>query len=354
MYREKRAGNLPPIDNPERNTLYARLWEEACRELSVRCEIDEKGYIRIEDGSTMTLMFQNLLQIDHPVTLKIARDKAYVLDRLAEAGVPVPPFMEFTLASIERAEAFLREHGTCVVKPSYGAAGGDGVTTNITSPRQLRSASVYASLFSPTLLVERQIEGESYRLLYLDGELIDAIRRSAPSVVGDGASSVRELVDQENERRKAAGGSRSVTRLIMDEETRNTLEAHGLTPASVPAAGERVVVRQAVNDNSSSENERLDPLPHPSIIAQGATAAAVVGVALAGVDLITTDIARPLAETGGIINEVNVTPGLHYHYQVFNPGASSRVAVPVLRRLLRLKPDKSAGRRTDPDREGAR
>ena len=59
---------------------------------------------------------------------------------------------------------------------------------------------------------------------------------------------------------------------------------------------------------------------------------------LAGVDVITPDPSRPLVESGGVINEVNGTPGLHHHYLVADPVAATRVAIPVLERLLNRVP----------------
>jgi cyanophycin synthetase len=70
------------------------------------------------------------------------------------------------------------------------------------------------------------------------------------------------------------------------------------------------------------------------LVAEAREAAAQVGVRLAGVDLITSDLGRCLKESGGVIIEVNGTPGLHYHYQVADEANATLVAVPILRRLL--------------------
>ena len=55
---------------------------------------------------------------------------------------------------------------------------------------------------------------------------------------------------------------------------------------------------------------------------------------MAGVDLVTADLSRPLAESGGAILEVNGTPGLHYHYEVADRPSATHVAIPILRALL--------------------
>ncbi|MBI3766692.1 MAG: cyanophycin synthetase, partial [Ignavibacteriales bacterium] len=269
-------------------------------------------------------------------TMKLARNKPLVLKLLSDHGIMVPEYCEFTLRNIAPAIEFLHHHSPCVVKPAHGTAGGEGVTTNVRSIRELKRAAIFASLYGHTLLMERQIPGESYRLLYLNGELIDAIRRRSPRVIGDGTSTIRELIKRENERRAYLNGTEGLTWLRADLDCRATLRAGGRTLNTVPKSGEEIVVKQAANDNSSRENESVRHLLCDQLIREGARAAMIVDVRLAGVDLITTDPRRPLKESGGVINEVNTTPGLHYHYQVSDKAHLVPVLVPILRHLLEL------------------
>jgi cyanophycin synthetase len=98
--------------------------------------------------------------------------------------------------------------------------------------------------------------------------------------------------------------------------------------------GQTVAVKTVTSQNRISDNETVREPVAPELIEEARLAAAQVGVRLAGVDLITTDLSRSLKESGGVIIEVNGTPGLHYHYQVADQGNATRVAVPILRRLL--------------------
>jgi cyanophycin synthetase len=221
-----------------------------------------------------------------------------------------------------------------VVKPARLSGAGDGVTTGVESRRDLRRASVFAAFFRNELLIERQIPGDSYRLLYLEGELVDAIRRRPPSVTGDGRSTIRSLIETENRRRAEARGSAAVRRIRIDLDCLSTLRRSGLSLSSVPAGGSLVHVKTAVNNNSFEDNESILPLVGKALAEEGARAARAMGSHLAGVDVITPDPSVALGACGGVINEVNGEPGIHHHYNIRNPEATSGLGAIILRRLL--------------------
>ena len=113
-----------------------------------------------------------------------------------------------------------------------------------------------------------------------------------------------------------------------------TLEAAGLSLESVLPVDATIPVKTVTSQNSIADNETVREPIAPDLVAEAREAAAQVGVRLAGVDLITPDLSRCLKESGGVIIEVNGTPGLHYHYQVADEASATPVAVPILRRLL--------------------
>jgi D-alanine-D-alanine ligase-like ATP-grasp enzyme len=94
-----------------------------------------------------------------------------------------------------------------------------------------------------------------------------------------------------------------------------------------------VQVKSASSENAEAENHTVRGYAQ-EVIDQSAEAVRAVGLRLAGVDVVTPDINRPLAEAGGAIIEVNGTPGFQYHYQVADRAAATRVAIPILDRIL--------------------
>jgi cyanophycin synthetase len=188
-----------------------------------------------------------------------------------------------------------------------------------------------AGAYSRDIVVEQQVRGENYRLLYLDGELVDAILRHPPKVYGDGHSTVRQLVSAENGDRVKRGAEVAQSLIRIDEDMRNTLRAQGYRLVSVPRRHAAVQLKTVVNDNRRDENEAAAGALCRSIIETGSAAADALGVRLAGVDVITTDPGAPLRESGGVVIEVNTTPGYYYHD--LRSGTDTSVAASILRRL---------------------
>jgi D-alanine-D-alanine ligase-like ATP-grasp enzyme len=176
------------------------------------------------------------------------------------------------------------------------------------------------------------VQGDTIRLLYLDGHLLDAVKRGAPTVMGDGKARISQLVERLNQRRLDAGYELAQVILMRDMDMERTLAGQNLSWRSVPANGRSVVLKGVINDNMADENVSVMDEVSESIIAAGRRAAELIGARLAGVDVITTDLRRGLEETGGKILEINTTPGFHYHY--FKQGGASRVAVPILKTCL--------------------
>jgi cyanophycin synthetase len=141
---------------------------------------------------------------------------------------------------------------------------------------------------------------------------------------------VAELIAAENLRRLARPGGTIIT---VDLDALLCLRNNGFGLASVPSPGTMLAVKGIPSQNSVEENETIRELD-PDVVQVARSAVEAVGLRLGGVDLVTTDPARPLDESGGAIVEVNGTPGLHYHYQVADPSRTDRVAVPILARLL--------------------
>jgi cyanophycin synthetase len=314
-----------------------RIWDEAAVELDAELRDLEGGRLEIGRGEAWVTIELHVTAVDNEAALSRALDKAGSHRLLAEAGVAVPEQIPFDLTDLEPAHRALEvDSGPWVVKPADGTSSGQGITTGIRTGEDLRRAAVRAARSdSSGLLLERQAEGDEYRLLLLDGEPIGAVRRFPPSVTGDGRSSIGELVLAANRDRLAAQGDAGLKILTLDLDALLALQHAGLSPASVPAAGERVAIKGSRSQAGAGDVETV-PLSALSdeLIAEAVAAADAVGLRLAGIDLATPDLDASLAAAGGAVIEINGTPGLHYHYLVREPEGAERVAVPILERLL--------------------
>lgn len=312
-----------------------RIWREAARACGGSLREIGSGFFEIGAGPASVRVWLHVTPLDDEVALRLALDRSATRSLLEAEGLPMPQSVAFELGDPAPALRLLEGGGAWVVKPAGGTSGGDGTTTGVRSAGELLRASVRASRGSERQLLERQVPGEEYRLLLLDGELLGAIRRSPPWVVGDGASSVADLVHAENRRRLDARGEAGVRMVTLDLDALLTLSHAGTGPRGVPPAGAEVAVKTARNQAGSRESETVDRgLFAGELVDEARRAAAALGLRLAGVDLIAPDPGRSLAASGGAIIEVNGTPGLHYHYLVRDPEAAEPVAVPILETML--------------------
>jgi cyanophycin synthetase len=317
-----------------RRPYYRNFWHQVCEKEGWQC--DDVGQIcqRIRDGDRSVYTYGYYVQLDSAAVLSIAGDKVLSRILLEEIGAPVPRQLPFELSQVSAARNFLGSLGApVVVKPAEGG-GGAGVTTDITDPQGLGKAAIRATRVNANILVEEQIQGDNYRLLYLDGELIDAIRRDRPSVLGDGKRSVLKLIDLENDARLSGETVSALSPLLWDSSAINYMKKLGLTARHIPLEGEIFQVKTSINQNSARDNHRVTDQVHPYYHALGRRITSHIDIRLLGVDLITPSIEHSPEEAGGAINELNGTPAFHHHELVAGQQEVSFVGPAVIRHVL--------------------
>ncbi|MBX3621747.1 MAG: cyanophycin synthetase [Rhizobacter sp.] len=240
----------------------------------------------------------------------IARDKDLTKRLISACGVPVPEgrIVQTPAQAWEEAQDIGLP---VVVKPSDGNHG-RGVTLDLRHQADIEAAFEVAARHGSEVLVERHIAGDEHRLLVIDGKVAAAARGETAWVTGDGRSTVSQLVDTQinTDPRRGTTEDHPLNRLKPEDDgvILGDLKRQGLTPASVPEAGRRVLIQR----NGNVSIDCTDQV-HPEVAHVVALAARIVGLDIAGVDLVAQDISRPLHEQGGAIVEVNAGPGLLAH-----------------------------------------
>lgn len=268
----------------------------------------------------------------------IASDKDMTKNLLASCGVPVP---EGAIArSADAAWEEAADIGLPVVVKPVDANHGRGVSLNLNTEAEVRAAYVIASEEgeSRSVLVERFITGSEHRLLVVGRKVVAVARGESLWVTGDGRQNVAELCDSQINTDPRRGESEefplSPVEPRKSEENQLQLKRQGLTPDTVPPAGQKVLIQM----NGNVADDVTDQL-HPEVAHAAALAARIVGLDIAGIDLVCEDIGRPLLEQRGAIIEVNASPGLLAHTKPAS-GTARNVGKDIIEHLF--APDDTA------------
>jgi cyanophycin synthetase len=279
---------------------------EAARGLDIPLRHLDRGIYQLGWGSARRWLDRSASDRDSALGIRLCEDKHATAGALREAGLPAAEHLRVaSLAQARNAAAALG--WPLVVKPSARERG-EGVSVDIHSESELERAYGQARRYGSGVLIERQAAGVCHRLLVAGGQLIYAIKRLPQHVTGDGLHSVRELVEIENSKLRAVVPWMRRKLLPLDELALAQLQPLGLGFDDVPARGQYVPLRQIESGEWGGISEDVSDRVHPDNAAAALAAASVMGLDVAGVDMICEDIAQPWHESGAIINEVNFAP----------------------------------------------
>jgi cyanophycin synthetase len=296
---------------------------QAAENLGLSGEIlDEgNGMFRIANREQSALGCHGVLKLNSKLKKAFANHKFLTIQLLARSGIPVPKSELFDLAA-EAAEVLAATRNTypLVAKPIHGTSG-DGVATNIMSEAELAAAiTVIRDLVARNrrqppdkqFILENHVTGEDYRILMYRGKIMDVVHRTPACVVGDGRSTVRELIAEKNVYRDNYHPSRAL--IMFDSDLTEFLAIRAKSLETIPAADEKVILRRVCNETKGGEVHRLslDQIA-PDNLRLFARIEEVMGLEMCGIDFITSDISESYKDTVCCVNEVNPTPGIQPH-----------------------------------------
>ncbi len=349
------AANNTPFDIDGTVERLKKIADLRCLGPSTACIVDaaverKTPFIRLTEGNLVQLGYGSkqrriwTAETDRTSAIAetISSDKDLTKRLLTQCGISVPEGQIVKTAD-EAWEAAQDIGLPVVVKPLDGNRGW-GVSLDVNTEEGVRKAWIAAEKEGSDVLIERYIRGDEHRVLVVGDRVVAAVRGETATITGDGVSTVEELIESQintDPRRGVAEGfPLDLIRLDTPRGEMSLLEIQrqGLEPNSVPEAGRVVVVQR--NGNLSHD---VTDMVHPEVAAVATLAARVIGLDIAGIDIVTQDITRPLEETQGAIIEVNAGPGLLMHVKpavgqarpvgkaivehLFGPNESGRIPV---------------------------
>jgi cyanophycin synthetase len=266
------------------------------------------------------------------IGLEIAYDKEETKNMLYNNGCPVP--FGLVVHSVQEMESAVSRVGfPLVVKPVDGHQG-KGATINVTSMEEARTAFEAANEFSNRVIVEQYVQGGDFRLLVINYTFVAAAKRTPAYVVGNGRSTIQELIDEVNQDpRRGYGHEQMLTEITVDAMTKRLLAHEGLSLDTVLSQGQVVYLKTTANLSTGGISEDVTDTVHSGNVFMAERVARIIDLDICGIDVIAPSLSEPITENRGAIIEVNGAPGFRMHLAP-TIGKPRNVAEPVLDMLF--------------------
>ncbi|MFH0815306.1 MAG: cyanophycin synthetase [Methanobacteriota archaeon] len=294
--------------------------------------LNNQSYVQLGHGRYQRRIQATMMDNTSAIGVEIADDKEQTKDILSDAGVPVP--RGESVRDLGGAIDVANDVGYPVaVKPLVGHHG-NGITARVNSEKELRMAFASARKFHDYVVVEKHLEGFDHRLLVIGGELVAAARRDPASVMGNGKSTIRELIVMVNkDPRRGIGHEKVLTRIKIDGMTKRLLKQHGLQLTDVLPEGRLLRLKSTANLSTGGCSIDVTDEVHHQIKKMAERVSKLININVMGIDVVAPNLRQPLRETGGGIVEVNAAPGFRMHLDPYF-GTSRNVAKPVVDMLF--------------------
>lgn len=307
---------------------HTELFIEAAKRLGIDYEIiNYPNLARFTKGDRQTIIYRTQIETNTLIPSLLCLSKFHTSFFLRKDRLPVPK-QKFCQSIKDALDASKTIGFPLVVKPIKGL-GGKFITTNIRNPKELKSACKQVLTLFGCFVVEKYHQGEEYRFLVLNGKVLGVVKRTPPTITGDGRRTVHELLKEQ-------------PKVPIDAELRRTLKDQGITQKSILKKGRKIAVRQNSNVTTGGkaiaiENSTL----HPQLLDLAIAAARTMQMSLVGVDMLIRNPRKP-ATSNAVILELNSQPGIDIHERP-DRGTPQPVAEEILNFLFNQEttPDKT-------------
>lgn len=286
--------------------------DEAERRKIPVIRLDKYNQVQLGTGKFQKIIRATLTDETSVLAVETTDDKYLTNSILNEAGIPVPK--QVITENIEDIIAFHRDvQQPIAIKPAQGYQG-KRVSIDLYTPENITKAFLWAKEFHDEIIAQEDIPGGTYRLLVINYRLVAAVRLIPANVTGNGKDSIKKLIDKVNsEPDREFGDKGKLSKVEVDEETLKIIELRGYTLESVLPEGETIFLKNSGNMRLGANSFDVTSLVHPNNRFIAERVAQILKLNVAGIDIISKDIAQPLSANYGKVIEVNAAPDFRMH-----------------------------------------
>ncbi len=302
--------------------------EEAVKRKIPWIRLNRHSLVQLGYGKNQRRIQATVASTTSNIAVEIACDKEDTKNLLGAAEIPVPKGL--VVYDEEDLKATIDKIGYPVITKPLDGNHGKGVTTNLRNWEDAVTGMMAAKKYSRAVICEKYITGRDYRVLVINYKFVAAALRTPASVIGDGVSSIQQLIDEVNkDPRRGYGHEKVLTAIKVDDQTENILVKKGYTLDTVIKKGEELWLKPTANLSTGGTATDVTDLVHPSNIFMAERIARIIGLDICGIDIMAENLTEPLTENGGAILEVNAAPGFRMHLDP-TEGIGRNVAEPVI------------------------
>ena len=302
--------------------------EEAIKRKIPYIRLNKSSLVQLGYGVNQKRIQATIASTTSSIAVEIACDKEDTKNILSAAEIPVPKGL--ICVDHEDLELAIKKIGYPIVTKPIDGNHGKGATTDIKNWDEAIVAFEAAKKYSRKIIVEKFITGFDHRILVINYKFICAAKRTPAAVLGDGKSTIQQLIDKVNEDpRRGFGHEKVLTSIKVDSFTEKILVDKNLTLESVLPKGEELWLKPTANISTGGTATDVTDLVHPSNIFMCERIARIIGLDICGIDIMAENLSEPLHENGGAILEVNAAPGFRMHLEP-TEGLPRNVAEPVI------------------------
>lgn len=290
--------------------------------------INSESLVQLGYGKNQVRFRATMTDRTSSIAVDLASNKDETKRLLKDAAIPVAKGV--CISNPDALEDAVNSIGFPLVFKPLDGNHGKGASINVKTLEEAKEAFDHAKKYSRRIIIEKFITGYDFRVLVINNRFIAAALREPAHVIGDGTSTIQQLIDKENlDPRRGYGHENVLTEISIDRETTEQLAKKNYTLETVLKKDELCYLKGTANLSTGGTSTDVTDIVHPSNIVICERISRVIGLDICGIDIMASNLSEPLDATGGVVLEVNAAPGFRMHLAPAK-GLPRNVAAPVI------------------------